>query len=333
MILITGTYPPEHCGVGDYAQHLFHTVIGSKWTLFYRRQWRWRDLRTYLAELREMDDRVINLQYPTMGYATSLVPHVLAICAVLLQRKRLYVTVHEYSQLGWKGKMALNVLFLMAKEVVFTTSFELDCAHRHNPWMRKGQVIKIRSNIPSATTIKPMKARQWDVGYFGYIRPLKGLEDFIPVAEELHREGRKVYIMGQAQPEFESFHRPLLRECEKKGIPYLADMSQEEVANVLADTKIMYLPYPDGLSERRGSFLAAVVNGAAVVSREGAFTAQQQKDAFPLVEAAVAGDRIRQWLADDRWLEQQQQNSLTYATESVPASWEQIAEAYNQLMR
>lgn len=332
MILVTGTYPPERCGVGDYAAHMLQTPEGRQWTLFHRSSWHWSDLPSYLKALRKTDDRVLNLQYPTMGYSTSLVPHVLAACAVMFMRKRLYITVHEYSQLGWKGKLALNALFLLAKDVVFTTSFELDCAHRHNPWMRKGTVVKIRSNIP-VSVCKPMKERKWDVGYFGYIRPLKGIEDFLPVAEQLHRQDRRVYVMGQVQPEFSAFHQPLLAELEKKGIAYFGNLSQEEVADMLADTRIMYLPYPDGLSERRGSFLAAVVNGAAVVSTEGPFTAQEQKERFALTSVKEAYPQISAWLEDARWLERQQQQSLSYAAGCVPTSWEQIVEDYNRIMR
>lgn len=332
MILITGTYPPERCGVGDYSQHLMETSIGKQWTLFYRSSWRWSDLRKYIHDLRDMDDKVINLQYPTMGYSESLVPHALAILAILLLHKRLYLTIHEYSQFGWKGRLALNVLFLFAKDVVFTTSFELGCAHRHNLWMHKGQVVKIRANIPEATN-KPMTEHQWDMGYFGYIRPLKGLEDYIHVAEQLHQQGKRVYVMGQVQSEFASYYQPLLQKLAQSGITYLKDKSQQEVAEILADTKIMYLPYPDGLSERRGSFLAAVVNGAAVVSREGTFTAQQQKEKFVLVEKEIAIEVIKQGLKDVTWLEQQQQNSLCYAKQSVPSSWEDIAEEYNRIMQ
>lgn len=332
MILITGTYPPERCGVGDYSQHLLNTTAGKSWTLFYRREWRWRNLRTYMADLRQIEDQTVNLQYPTMGYGTSLVPHLLAMYAVLFLGKRLYITVHEYSQLGWKGKLAMNMLFRFAKDVVFTTTFELDCARRHNPGMRKGHVVKIRSNIPAAQS-REMAQRTWDVGYFGYIRPLKGLEEFVPVAERLQREGKRVYVMGQVQPEYASFHQPLLRELEQKGITYFGNKSQTEVAEILADTKIMYLPYPDGLSERRGSFLAAVVNGAAVVSREGLFTSQAQKQCFALLEADEAGSKIAAWLENKAWLEAQQAQSLAYAKDCVPTSWEEIAEAYNRIMQ
>lgn len=333
MIILTGTYPPERCGVGDYTRHLLSTPTGEKWHLLYLKNWRIKDLRGNIAQLSECKDSELNIQYPTMGYRTSLMPHLLAIYAVLFLHKKLYITVHEYSQLGWKGKLALNFLFLFAKDVIFTTSFERDCAHRHNPWMHKGKVIKIRSNIPSSPICKPMQERKWDVGYFGYIRPLKGIEDFIPVAEQLANQGKRVYIMGQTQPEFLSYYKPLLQKFEKIGITYMGNKSQTEVADTLADTKIMFLPYPDGLSERRGSFLAAVVNGAAVVSTKGKFTSKEQKERFTLIEPDKAYEVIESYLKDFTTLKQQQENSFAYATQCVPESWQQIAKEYELCMR
>lgn len=332
MIILTGTYPPERCGVGDYVRHLLSTPEGKAWTLLYLKGWRWSDLKGNINRLRLIEDRTLNLQYPTMGYGTSLVPHLMAMYAVLFLHKRLFVTVHEYSQLGWKGKAALQFLFLFANNVIFTTAFELSLARRHGLSAKKGVVIKINSNIPASTHIKPMEARQWDAGYFGYIRPLKGIEDFIPVAEALSSEGKRVYIMGQTQPEFRTFYEPLLRDLEQKGIVYIGDKTQEDVADILADTKIMYLPYPDGLSERRGSFLAAVVNGAAVVSTKGEFTSKEQKERFTLIEPGKAYDVIISYLKDFTKLSQQQENSLAYATQCVPESWEQIAGQYKKVV-
>lgn len=333
MIILTGTYPPERCGVGDYVRHLLSTPTGKDWTLLYLKGWRLRDLKENIARLGNIKDRTLNLQYPTMGYGTSLVPHLMAMYAVLFLHKSLYITVHEYSQLGWKGKAALQFLFLFATNVIFTTSFELSLARKQGLSAKKGVVIKINSNIPASQCIKSMADRKWDVGYFGYIRPFKGIEDFMKAAKELRRQGKQVYVMGQTQPEFSDFHEPLLRELAQMGITYIGDQSQEEVADIISDTKIMYLPYPDGLSERRGSFLAAVVNGAAVVTTKGAFTSLDQQRKFAMVSPSEAQVRIQNWLTDEKWLEQQQCNSLTYTKESVPASWEQVAEMYGQIIR
>lgn len=333
MIIITGTYPPARCGVGDYVQNLLNTSTGKKWKLFYRTCWKLNKLKTYISDLKKETDEVINFQYPTVGYGTSIVPHLLALYAVVCLHKRLYITLHEYSQLGWKGKLAISILFPFAHDIIFTTSFEMECAKRYNPWLRKGHVVKIRSNIPAAKTSKSISARKYDVGYFGYIRPQKGIEQFISVADCLQKEGKQVYVMGQTQPEFGWYNEPILKDLTNKGIHHYGDLTQEEVAQKLSDTKIVYLPFPDGLSERRGSFLAAVVNGAVVISQAGKYTSYDQKDNFILIEPDKAKDYISEKLDDIKWLNEQQQHSISYAMHCVPESWQQIADQYDKLMQ
>lgn len=332
MTIITGTYPPERCGVGDYVQQLLKTQIGQSWSLLYIKHWGWKDLRSNIAQLKACQDQTINLQYPTMGYGTSFVPHLVSIYGVIFLHKRLFVTVHEYSQLGWKGKWALQFLFFFATNVLFTTSFELSLAHKQGLSRSKGVVVKINSNIPAALLVKPIAERHWDVGYFGYIRPLKGLEEFLPVAEQMQKAGKKVYIMGQAQPEYKAFHEPFLAHAEELGILWITDQSKEEVADIIADTKMMYLPFPDGLSERRGSFLASVVNGAVVVSRQGAFTSENQKKSFLFVDPVSAATEIQNWLKDPSFLEVQQQKENAYRQQEIPSSWEQIAKEYKNVI-
>lgn len=333
MIILTGTYPPARCGVGDYVQNLLNTTIGKKWTLFYRTSWKLNQLKTYISDLKKESDNIINFQYPTVGYGTSIVPHLLVLYAVVRLHKRLYITLHEYSQLGWKGKFAISILFPFAHDIIFTTSFEMECAKRYNPWLRKGHVVKIRSNIPADKTSKPINERKYDVGYFGYIRPQKGIEQFISVAENLQKEGKQVYVMGQTQPEFEWYNKPILKDLANKGIHYYGDKTAENVAQILSDTKIVYLPFPDGLSERRGSFLAAVVNGSAVISQVGKYTSQDQISNFTLIGSTMAKEYISDKLKDVDWLDEQQQHSIDYAIHCVPQTWQQIAEQYEKLIR
>lgn len=333
MIIITGTYPPARCGVGDYVQNMLNTTIGKKWKLFYRTSWKLNQLIACICDLKKETDDVINLQYPTVGYGASIVPHLLAIYAVVCLHKRLYITLHEYSQLGWKGKLAISILFPFAHDIIFTTSFEMDCAKRYNPWLRKGHVIKIRSNIPADKPSRSINERKYDVGYFGYIRPQKGIEQFISVADFLQKEGKQVYVMGQTQPEFGWYNEPILKDLANKNIHYYGDQTTEDVARILSNTKIVYLPFPDGLSERRGSFLAAVINGAAVISQAGKYTSQDQKNNFTLIEPDNAKNFISEKLDDAYWLNEQQQHSITYASHCVPKTWEQIAEEYDKIMR
>lgn len=89
----------------------------------------------------------------------------------------------------------------------------------------------------------------------------------------------------------------------------------------------------EGGTERTTCCLAAVVNGAAVVSTKGKFTSKEQKERFTLIEPDKAYDVIISYLKDFTSLRKQQENSLAYATLCVPESWQQIAKEYELCVR
>ena len=330
MLFITGTYPPQRCGVGDYLHCLLHTPTGSKWHLFYEKDWNIKNIFRICKHMKQEKDIHINLQYPTMGYGTHLTPHILCLYAVLFLRKKLTITIHEYSQLGWKGKLALKPLFHIADKVIFTTEFEREAAEKKNK-IKASHIIKINSNITPATPIKNVATRNYDLGYFGYIRPDKGIEEFIDVAGQLKKQNLKIFVLGQIQPQFSDYADKILESLRNSNIQYLGDRDKSEVANILNDTKIMYLPYPDGLTERRGSFLAAIVNGCVVVSKEGPFTTNEHKRNFILVEEQLAAKTISELLNSEKLLEQQEK-CFEFVKNNVPTSWENIAQQYEALI-
>ena len=132
--------------------------------------------------INSLDDKYVNLQYPSRGYGKSLFPHILSIYIRLFTKKKLSVTIHEYTQLGWKGFVCAYILLLFANELIFTNEFERNAAAR-KLWLvkKKSTVIKIFSNIPKSENLLKISERKYDIGCFGYIRPLKGIENFISV--------------------------------------------------------------------------------------------------------------------------------------------------------
>lgn len=334
MLIITGTYPPERCGVGDYTKCLLSTSLGQHWHLFYQTDWTFSNIRQLCKLLSRTNDEVVNLQYPSMGYSTHLTPHLLALYAVLCLRRKLILTVHEYSQLGWKGKLALSVLFAVASAVVFTTEFELNSAKKRSLFLRNATIVKINSNIPRALPVKSVIERSWDVGYFGYLRPLKGLEEFMEAATCLKQTypHLKIYVMGQVQPQFKEYAQTFIDKFEEAGITFFNDKTHRQVAEILNDTKVSYLPYPDGLSERRGSFLAAAVNGCIVVSNKGAFTTEQQQQLICLRQTQEVPAAILEILSSEARMLHDQENVLRFVEQNVPLSWDEVAEQYEQVV-
>lgn len=121
-LLITGSYPPDICGVGDYVYNVFNNADHSKWKLYYSKSW---DISTFISKIREINNsgcKCIYMQYPTHGYGWSIVPQLLCLYFSLFTKKKFIVILHEFSQRKLKAKIA-TALFMFADRIIFTNKF------------------------------------------------------------------------------------------------------------------------------------------------------------------------------------------------------------------
>lgn len=338
MIILTGTYPPEKCGVGDYSYQLLHTTVAkeNKWQVYHARKNSIGKFFATIKEINAMGDDSINLQYPSMGFLNSLMPHLFCLYFRIFSKKKISVTIHEYTQLGWKGKFCTYIFLIFAHKLIFTNEFERHAAIRS--WYKtapKSTVIKIYSNIIAQDNLKKIENRQYDIGYFGYIRPEKGLEDYVQVLGDLKKQdpSLKAYIMGQTQPLYQAYSDAILKQATDNGIELIVNQENATVTNILSETKIAYLPFPDGISERRGSALACIKNLSLIVTTTGIFATQAHKDMLELVTVDVAADTIRRLLSLPKEdLDAKQQKVRQFIETEMPKSWDDVAQQYKQFL-
>ena len=271
-LIITGSFPPDICGVGDYTACLINVANKEHWEVYYSSKWSLFDFKRKIKDINSYKCDVIFLQYPTQGYGWSLLPQLLCIYYSWFTKKKFVVVLHEFSQRTLKAKIA-SIPLLLANKVIFTNDFEREYSLRWFPFRKKAyHVIRILSNIKSAVKLKEWEDRHYDLVYFGHIRPFKGLEDFYKVLDVIQKKRKiKTAIIGQVLPEYTGYIEALKKEYSDLSIDYLLNNSAEEVSNLLNNAKIAFLPFPDGVSERRGSFLAAITNGTLVVTYRGPF--------------------------------------------------------------
>jgi len=265
VTIVTGSVPPDRCGCGEYAKLLADELLrsGIAANLYYRKDWRLRKLLPYAHELSQSDSDIVNIQYPTQGYGWSIVPQLLSL---LIRKRKIVVTLHEFSQKRWEARLTVWLFFLFADWIVFTTDAERSAACRVAPWITKqSSVVSIGSHIP----FRDPQPTETDVAYFGLIHPTKGLEAFAAAASPLAQQrGLKVRAIGQIPAGYEDYAEKILRELNDHGIDTVLDRNPEEVATILCRTRIALLPFPDGMSGRRTTALAAMGNGALLVTLE-----------------------------------------------------------------
>lgn len=330
VALLTGSVPPEPCGVGDFTARLAAALIdqgvdaqlvsGPEWGLAAVPQLR-RQLRTLGADL-------LHIQYPTTGFGSGLAPHVLSLGGIGMP---VVVTLHEHSQAHPLRRLSSLAFALRSQALVFTTEGERSSYLRSAPWVgRRSVVIPIGSNIPAGP---PQPGPQPVVVHFGQIRPNKGLHDFLAAAQQAQREELpwRFVVIGAVLPAFRRFAEDISRPAQDLPVEWRLDQPAAIVGEQLRQAHVAYLPFPDGASLRRGSMLAALANGLPVLTTRGGQTPPDLAAAVRFVDdppGAVAELRRLLTLPDER--PQLVQRSLAFAAR---LAWPRIARRHRALYR
>ncbi len=317
IVFITGSYPPDVCGIGDYTYALASELErqGTNVTIIKQNSWKLNDIQMLIKRLENYD--IVHLQYPTRGYGYSLGPHFLSIL------KPLVVTIHEASQAHLLRRVSLSAFTLRTFKLLFTTEFERNYVERYSPWLKgRTTVIPIGSSIPKG---KKIGKREKQVVYFGLIHPKKNIEDFISMAELANNSDLQINfkIIGKIVDKFQSYYDNLKEKSKNLPIEWLINLNNIEVANILAQTTFAYLPFPDGASGRRSSLLATLSNGVITITTQGMFTPNGLEKVVKFANTPLEALQIIKYLiSDEEYLQVLSRNIEEYAERF---SWEYIA--------
>lgn len=320
---------PGSCGVLDYSRRLAAALKEQGVAVTLARGIRndRLSLRELRAELRARRPRLLHIQYPMARYGASLLP----LVAAWLPGMRTLVTLHEFSQAHPLRRVA--ALAFSRAALVFTTEQEEQAYRRWYPWSRgRTQVIPLGSNIP---WLADGGKRDLDaVCYFGQIRPQRGLEAFLDLARLAQRQAPQLrfQVLGAVPAGREDYCRALRESAaDLRQLGWALEAGDAAVAQWLAATGFVYLPYPDGASGRRGSLLAALGNGALVITTRGAQTPPELSGAVRFANSPV--DALAE-IATLRGDPEAQNRQLAAARAwSRVHQWSAIADAHRLLYR
>ena len=269
IIFITGSYPPDTCGVGDYAYRLAQALqaCGMTVDIVSQKNWNLKNSLILVSHLNTYKSDIIHIQYPTVGYGYGLAPQAISLL------RRCVVTLHEVSQAHVLRRLSLYPFTIRSSHVIFTSSHEQRYALRWAPWLRnRSSIIPIGSNIAAIHVNE--KVERKEIVYFGLIRPNKGLEDVLQLAS-LIKENHKPFsirIIGKLHPDSMEYFNKLRLQTKTLPVHWCIGLTDYETADLLSHAEMAYVPYPDGVSERRGSLLALLANGVTVITTRGAQT-------------------------------------------------------------
>jgi glycosyltransferase involved in cell wall biosynthesis len=306
VLMVSGSWPPQACGVGDYTERLCRELEENGISVVRFVDDRLSQLYSLGAVRRatEADCDVVHIQYPTAGYGRSFTP---ATLPATVRNKPVVVTLHEYSVFRWYRRSWFSPYARHCAARIFTIDEERRLFERRFP-DRSGadHTIEIASNIPVAQDVLRSANR---VSYFGLIAPDKGIEAFLELCElaKAARSGLTFDMIGAVPERHRHYADEILRRAAACNVDLAINLPDLAVAQRMAAATYAYLPFPDGASAKRGTLAAAIVNKLIVITRHSDITppwvrsatldAKRPEEAFKLLAQLQADAAFREAIA------------------------------------
>ena len=296
IMMFTGAIPELRSGVGDYVHEVYKALRGRvelvlvtsdapevKPGLFpgarvhcVAKSWGMGDLGVISDLIQRERPDVFHQQYPSlMGGPTNRAPLSNLLPAWLKFRFRgtpLVTTMHEFGERRIRGRARAIGNILLSDALITITSKDVGKLKR---WKGNVRRVPLVSNIPAATRSAGSAQEKATVSFFGLLDPMKGLERFIEVACALGADKYRFAIIGGFFPEDNAYHASLREQLRQKGMDgafrFPGHIPRDQVAKLLAESDCCLLPFEEGVSERRTSLLAALIQGTPVVTTEGPY--------------------------------------------------------------
>ncbi len=304
--LVTGEYPPMQGGVGDYTRELAralaalgvepHVITSTKAAGGENgvavhpviARWSLGALLRVRALTRALDLDLLNVQYQAAAFGLSAAIHFLPHVA----GRPTVVTFHDlrvpylFPKAGRLRPAAVTHLARGAAGAIATDP--ADAAELR----RRG--VACLAHIPIGSNVAPAPPAGYDraawrarlglgpddflLGYFGFLNESKGGDVLIQALAVLveRKAPVKLLLIGGATGASDPGNAPFDAHVERLIRRYdLADrvqrtgyVSAREVSGHLLACDAVALPYRDGASLRRGSLMAALAHGCAVVTTQ-----------------------------------------------------------------
>jgi glycosyltransferase involved in cell wall biosynthesis len=359
ILVFNPSYPPVACGVGDYTHGLAAALVraghdvtvvtcatsttaadGPPRVLPLLRDWGvGAFLRAWPRFSRPRPDLVVSC-FPAVvdGSYARLLYLLPALAKALLGRPRTTFIVHEFVRTGETERRLLRLALWAADGVVAVTEAERDAVVARYPFLVARTVVRHNApSVPVAAHDPAADARMRAafaprerpvIAFFGLIwAAAKGFEELL---EALARTDALLVATGSLDPA-NAYHARVAAQIERLGIGdrvrWLGFLGDDDVGRLLRAVDAVVLPYRGGAESGYTSLLAALVNGAAVVTTRGPQTPPWLRDGEtallvgPSDPAALAG-AIDRLLADERLA-----TRVRAGARELSFGWEEIVEA------
>lgn len=296
LMLVTGSFPPMQCGVGDYTRQLAialaaipgnHVAVltsaecvtppdgtASPEIFAVMKGWRLIELVKAISLMRRWRPDVVHIQYPTQGYRRGLLPEVLPLLG-WLAGTRIVQTWHE--PVALRTGLAVLLKQVPPGPIVIVRKQYLELIH---PLLRRLVEKRRLRYIPSASSIprarlsseerdelrrRYLAGQQRLIVFFGFLYRHKGVDLLFKIADpstdRLVIAGDTDHLAYKAELQQAADSESWAGKAVLTGF-----LAAQDVAELLSVADVVVLPFRVGGGEWNTSILGAVSNGAYVVT-------------------------------------------------------------------
>jgi glycosyltransferase involved in cell wall biosynthesis len=360
ILVFNPSYPPVACGVGDYTRGLAEALVraghdvtvvtaattattsanGPPRVLALLGNW---DVGAFVRAWprfpRPRPDLVVSNFPAIIDTSHSRLLYLLpGLAKVLLGRPRTTYIVHEFIRTGETERRRLRLALGAADRIVAVTEAERDAIVERYPSMAARTLVRHNPpTIPVASHDPDADARARAalappqrpvIGFVGSLwSAAKGFEELL---EALARTDAVLVATGSLDPAT-ARHGQIAAQIERLGlggrVRWLGRIGDEELGRLLRAVDAVALPYRGGAESGYTSLLAALVNGAAVVTTRGSQNPPWLRDGEtallvdPEDPPALAG-AIDRLLSDDRLAAR-----VRVGASELSFGWEELVDA------
>jgi glycosyltransferase involved in cell wall biosynthesis len=328
VVMVTGSYPPDTCGVGDFTAHLVEVLLTQGIGVEVVSNEKWVANKAFYIRKRisSLKPDIVHIQYPTIGYGTGLAPQLISCMRPCI------ITLHEISQTHILRRVALLPFSMCSQHIIFTNSYERGYALRWTPWISsRSSVIPIGSSMAIGYQNRDRDLEE--IVYFGIIRPDKGLEDIITLALLIKENDLKIRIriIGKPHPKYPDYFQMIYRQSKDLPIMWNLGLTEGAVVDLLSRSLIAYVPFPDGASERRSSLFALMSNGVNTITTKCSHTPPEMDRAVLYASTPKEALHLIQKLSGQNELQVRLRHEAVAFVNNY--SWESIAAKHIELYK
>lgn len=301
--IVTGEYPPMQGGIGAYTHILAHEMQrqGANVSIFtdqrasnvdskilimnWMKSWGINSLSLINQWAKEFQADIINIQFQTAAYDMSPWIHFIPRFTKIPVVTTFHDLRHPYLFPKAGGLRDRIVMELAQKSAgVVVTNHEDYQRLAHIPTKKLVPIgSNIRQPLPNDFEVEKWRAEmganpnEFVIAYFGLFNRTKGLETLLDSLADLRKNRIVVRLvlvgggLGSGDPTNQEYFEAIKAQVQRLGLVafihwtgYLE--SEAEVGAYLAASDVVALPFTDGASYRRGSLMAAIQYGCAIIS-------------------------------------------------------------------